>query len=228
VNDITLLRIQNPRVTSRTWFVAALFFVGCRPAGLSIHYLPGFVPATRNIFAPKTVAVAVAALGTDEHMNVGAVRDQNGRVLRELWVSNPDRVIQHALVIALGDAGLKVSPLDAPPVTMRPQDTDVLLIAHLEKIAVNKTFRGEKTVHGQYFKMKSEVRLAARLFDSNGRLIYDGEVTATEDEPPAPVAGEVFLPLETDPAESLSVALSRAAGYLILELAKRNVFPSAK
>jgi hypothetical protein len=76
--------------------------------------------------------------------------------------------------------------------------------------------------------MKSEVRVATRLFDISGRLIYDGAVTATEDEPPAPVAGEVFLPLETDPAESLSVALSRAAGHLILELAHHNVFPSAK
>jgi hypothetical protein len=47
-----------------------------------------------------------------------------------------------------------------------------------------------------------------------------------EDEPPKPAGGEVFFPLETDPAESLSVALSRAIGALLVDPRFRAVFPA--
>jgi len=58
-------------------------------------------------------------------------------------------------------------------------------------------------------------------------VVYDSEVTGAEDEPPKPVGGEVFFPLETDPAESLSVALSRAIGNLLADPEFRQAFPAS-
>jgi hypothetical protein len=55
--------------------------------------------------------------------------------------------------------------------------------------------------------------------------LYSGEISGIESEPPNPVGGEVFLPLETLPAESLSVALSRAVGSLMLQAQFRRALP---
>ena len=43
--------------------------------------------------------------------------------------------------------------------------------------------------------------------------------------PTNPVGAEVFLPLETEPVESLSVAMSRAVGNLILDPKFRGTLP---
>jgi hypothetical protein len=59
----------------------------------------------------------------------------------------------------------------------------------------------------------------------DGAVLYQNEVTGVEDEPPKPVGGEVFFPLETEPAESLSVALSRAIGALLIDPKFRQTLP---
>jgi hypothetical protein len=61
----------------------------------------------------------------------------------------------------------------------------------------------------------------------SGKILYAGEVMGVEQEPPAPVGNEVFLPLETEPVESLSVALSRAFGNLMIDPKFRAALPSA-
>jgi hypothetical protein len=48
-------------------------------------------------------------------------------------------------------------------------------------------------------------------------VLFRGVMSGSEDEPPAPVHHEIFLPLETDPGESLSVAMSRAVGALMIQ-----------
>ena len=92
---------------------------------------------------------------------------------------------------------------------------------------MNKRFGANQTIHGQYFTMRAVVRVKYDLRNRDGAVIYSGDVSGTENEPPNPVGAEVFLPLETDPAESLSVALSRAVGQLMLQPAFRDALPTA-
>ncbi len=69
------------------------------------------------------------------------------------------------------------------------------------------------------------MRAKFELRNRDGQVIYSGEISGIENEPPNPVGAEVFLPLETEPVESLSVALSRAVGQLMLQPDFRAALP---
>lgn len=100
-----------------------------------------------------------------------------------------------------------------------------MLTCEMEQISFEQNFAAQQTIHGQYFTMASRIKLRYRLLRRDGSVLFDNEVTGVEDEPPKPVGGEVFFPLETDPAESLSVALSRAIGALLVDPKFRAAFP---
>ncbi len=201
---------------------------GCTPREvLKLHYLSGFVPGTRAIFLPANIAVAPIggdlAAGTHD---VGGVYRSSGHLEKGLQVSDAGAVVHGALMTSLADAGLKPIALDSG---IDPKDlktgVDVMLACELQQIKFEQNFGAEQTIHGQYFTMTSRVRLKYRLQRRDGSVVYENEVTGVEDEPPKPVGGEVFFPLETDPAESLSVALSRAIGALIADAKFRQAFP---
>ncbi len=131
-----------------------------------------------------------------------------------------------ALLKGLADAGLVPVTLDSKPDDGKPPEgSDFILTSDLEQIQVNKRFEATQTIHGQYFTMRAVVRVKFELSDRDGSVIYSGETTGLENEPPNPVGAEVFLPLETEPAESLSVALSRSIGLLMLQPKFRDVLP---
>jgi hypothetical protein len=90
---------------------------------------------------------------------------------------------------------------------------------------VNKRFGAQQTIHGQYFTMHAVVRVKYQLKSREGAVLYSNEISGIENEPPNPVGAEVFLPLETEPAESLSVALSRAVGLLMIDAQFRSSLP---
>lgn len=184
-----------------------------------MHYLPGFVPGSQNIFRPAKIAVApTGGLAGSGELHVGAIYGADGRVERALSVAAPAIVVTRALARALADAGLTVVAVGATSDNGRPPaGPDFIVQADLEQIEVNQRFGAEQTVHGQYFKMNSLVRLRVGLRSRAGAVLYSGQVAGGESEPPPPVGHEVFFPLETDPAESLSVAMSRAIGSLMLE-----------
>jgi hypothetical protein len=203
---------------------------GCRriaPA-LKLHYLSGFVPGTRDILAPITVAIAPpGGSAMQGRYRLGTVSGRDGEVQSELFAEDLARPFAQWLATALEDAGAKTIALEQmPPDRKPPQRAQYLLSATLQDLQIDKRFGPEKTVHGRYFTMHARATIEVELFDHAGRTILSGKVTGTEDEPPAPVGGEVFLPLETDPAESLSVAISRAIGALVLQL--RSKLPERK
>jgi hypothetical protein len=213
------------------WTFALLAFCalsGCqRHEVLKLHYLPGFVPKTRAIFLKANVAVAPVsgdlASGTHE---VGGVYDASGHLQKMVQVSDVGPLVNDALMTSLTDAGLQPIALEATidPTELKP-GVDVMLICEVEQISFEQNFAAQQTIHGQYFTMASRIKLKYRLLRRDGSVLYDNEVTGVEDEPPKPVAGEVFFPLETDPAESLSVALSRAIGTLLVDPKFRAAFP---
>ncbi len=215
----------------RTWIFALAgicLLVGCTSREvIKLHYLPGFVPETRAIFLPAKIAIAPVtgdlASGTHE---AGGIYDASGQLRKMLQVADAGVVLSQALMTSLVDAGLKPIALEAAidPRDLKP-GVDVILNCELQRISFEQNFGAQQTIHGQYFTMTSRVKLKYTLRRRDGSVIFEKEVTGTEDEPPKPVGGEAFLPLETDPAESLSVALSRAIGGLLIDPQFRSAFP---
>ncbi len=207
---------------------AATVAPGCeRPEILKLHYLQGFVPGYRGAFYPAKIAIAgVGGRAAAGVYRVGAVYDAAGAATAQLGVSDAGAIIQDAVAASAQEAGLVPVRLDHEPAPAAlPRGADLLLTTTIEEISCNKRFKPEQTIHGQYFTMLSRVRLSFVLFSRHGERLYQGEMTGTEEEPPAPVGGEVFLPLETEPDESLSVALSRAVGALFIQPAFQRVLP---
>ncbi len=198
----------------------ALVVSACRPRSqLTPHYLPGIVSGSEHVFRKVKVAVppTESAFGSSQ-IEVGKIYAADGNAEASLSIVNANGLFTRMLIEALADAGLAPVALDSiPPGEKPPTGVDFMLSSTLEQIAVNKRFGNDETVHGQYFDMTALVRAKFELRNRYGQVVYSGEVSGTEKEPPAPVGNEVFLPLETEPVESLSVALSRAVGGLMLQ-----------
>ncbi len=192
---------------------------GCKPAKrLRVHFLRGIVPGSEHIFDARRIAVAPAAgKYADGRFTVGAIYTANGGVERYLYVHHLGGIVTASVARALVGAGLRPVPSGAAAPGAKSQPPpDFVLATEIEAVETNKRFGSEQTLHGQYFTMKSLIRLKFTLLSPAETPLYQGEMIGTEEEPPAPVAKEVFLPLETEPAESLSVAMSRAVGALML------------
>ena len=201
---------------------------GCNPrAPVELHYLPGFVPGSQNVFRPVRVAVPPPTGDfTSGDSEVGAIYTADGNVQMPLVVADVSRIFNVALIKGLADAGLTPVPLDSNPTDGKPPEgTDYILTSALEEVKVNKRFGAQQTIHGQYFTMHAVVRVKYQLKSRDGAVLYSDEISGIENEPPNPVGAEVFLPLETEPAESLSVALSRAVGLLMIDAQFRSVLP---
>jgi hypothetical protein len=183
-----------------------------------LHYLPGFVQGSQNVFRPVKIAVPPTTSSLAGDVEVGTIYKSDGTAETPLIVSDPARVFTDALIKGLAGAGVIPITLEAFPSDGKPPEgSDFILTSALERFEVNKRFGTDQTVHGQYFTMRAVVRAKFELHNRDGAVLYSGEIEGIESEPPNPVGGEVFLPLETLPAESLSVALSRAIGSLILQ-----------
>jgi len=209
--------------------VLALTLTGCeRRTRLDLHYLPGFVPGSENVFRPVRIAVppTTGNFSADD-LEAGAIYNADGSIQAPLLVGDPARAFNDALIKGMADAGLMPVALDSNPAdSLPPEGSDFILNSELEQISVHKRFGSLQTVHGQYFTMRATVRVKYDLKNRAGDVLYSGDLSGIENEPPNPVGGEIFLPLETDPAESLSVALSRAVGLLMVQSGFRGQLPT--
>ena len=197
---------------------------------MRLHYLPGFVPGSERIFGPVRIAVLPAGGAiASGWIRVGGVYAVDGSLDRPLYVHDLGGSVTEAVVRALGDAGLKpaLSGSLRNGAASLPVGVDFVLTTTIEEASIDKHYGADETVHGQYFVMKAKVRIKFTLASRANSDLYVGETIGTEDEPPAPVGTEVFLPLETDPQESMSVALSRAVGALMLHSGFRDALPKA-
>jgi hypothetical protein len=204
---------------------AAISAVGCqRETPLRVHYLPGFVPATQHVLSPLSIVVLPAGgPGAAGKFQVGAVYGADGSRKRTLVVRDLGALITQAVKRCLSDAGLKAAVLTPGEVSEHPP---LAIATEIESVSVNQHFGRQRTIHGQYFSMTAHVQLRFTVADRMHHELCSTVTTGIETEPPVPVGGEAFLPLETDPAESLSVALSRAIGMLILQPEFRRAIQS--
>jgi hypothetical protein len=205
-----------------------LALTGCKPGTrIDLHYLPDFVAGSQNVFRPVKIAVPPTTGSVPSgNYEVGAIYDAGGAVQTPLVVADAAHAFNIALLKGLADAGLVRVAVDSNPTDGKPPEgSDFILTSELEQIEVNKRFEAKQTIHGQYFTMRAVVRVKFELSNRDGAMLYSGEISGIENEPPNPVGAEVFLPLETEPAESLSVALSRAVGLLMLQPKFRDALP---
>ncbi len=202
---------------------------GCKlRTRIDLHYLPDFVPGSQNIFRPVKIAVppTTGNFGSGDSA-VGTIYAADGAPQTPLVVADAARAFNNALIEGLADAGLAPVALDSNPGDGKPPEgSDFILTSDLEQLEVNKRFGTNQTVHGQYFSMRAMVRVKFELKNRDGAVLYSDEISGIENEPPNPVGAEVFLPLETEPAESLSVALSRAVGVLMQQPGFRGALPT--
>jgi hypothetical protein len=206
----------------------ALALTGCKPrARLDLRYLPDFVPGSQNIFRSAKIAVPPTTGNIVGDSEAGMIYAADGTVQTPLVVADAPHVFNNGLVKGLADAGLVPVVLDSNPDDGKPPEgSDFILTSELEQLEVNKRFGAEQTIHGQYFTMRAVVRVKYQLKNRDGAVLYSDEVSGIESEPPNPVGAEVFLPLETEPVESLSVAMSRAVGLLMLQPNFRDALPT--
>jgi hypothetical protein len=204
-----------------------MWLVGCgSPQRLKVHYLPGLVPGSQHIFNPAHIGVypAQGAIGQGR-FRVGAIYAADGTQAQVLAVHDFGAAVTAAVMKSLRDAGLQPTLVRSPLPARLPAGVDYLLVTTVEQVSVVKRFGSQVTVHGQYFSMHSQVTLDFVLSSRAASELYKGAMVGSEDEPPAPVHHEIFLPLETDPAESLSVAMSRAVGALMLQPGFQQLLP---
>ena len=205
-----------------------LALIGCKQgARIDLHYLPDFVAGSQNVFRPAKIAVPPTSANIPpDNYQVGAIYVADGTVQTPLVVADPAGTFNQALLKGLADAGLVPVALDSNPADGKPPaGSDFIVTSELEQIEVNKRFEAKQTIHGQYFTMRAVMRVKFELRNRDGAALYSGEISGIENEPPSPVGAEVFLPLETEPVESLSVALSRAVGLLMLQPKFRDALP---
>jgi len=194
--------------------LAAIAASSCRrETALQVRYLPELVAKSHDVLPSTTIAIlpVTGALASGEY-RVGAIYNPDGSLRTSLAVRDVGALVTQAVARCLSDAGLKASIADSTPAGSR-----FTLATEIESIAVDKHFAAEQTIHGQYFTMVARVKLRFTLSSSGHPNLYSVTTNGIETEPPQPVGGEAFLPLETEPAESLSVAMSRAIGALVLQ-----------
>lgn len=201
---------------------------GCKPrTRIDLHYLPDFVPGSQSVFRRAKIAVPPTTGNfSSGDSEAGAIYAADGTLQTPLVVADANRAFNRAVIQGLADAGLAPVALDSNPADGKPPEgADFILTSELEQLEVNKRFGAKETVHGRYFTMHAAVRVKYQLKNRDGAVLYSGAISGIEDEPPSPVGAEVFLPLETEPAESLSVAMSRAVGLLMLQHKFRAALP---
>jgi hypothetical protein len=185
------------------------------------------IAGSEHVFRKANIAVppTVSGIGRGRIL-VGKIYAVDGTAEHLLYLADASGTFTPMLKQALADAGLVPVALDFEPIDGKPPaGIDFILDSFIESIDVNKRFGGDETVHGQYFDMTARVAVTYQLRNHDGKILYNGRIVGIEKEPPDPVGKEVFLPLETEPVESLSVALSRAIGKLMIQLKFREALP---
>ncbi|MGH7932683.1 MAG: hypothetical protein ACREQN_05880 [Candidatus Binataceae bacterium] len=196
-----------------------------RPEPLALHYEPASVAAQASFFPARIAIVPPTVPGGRSYLNVGGTYDAEGYVKANFLVQNAGRKIAEVIARALEHAGLKPSILAGPPPgNMPPYGVDFLLTSEVTKFQCVKHLVAGKAGLEGHFTMTSDVGLHLTLSTRRG-VMYDGSTVYVAREPPESVDAATYKPQVTDPAQSLSIALSRAAETLIAQSGFRTALP---
>ncbi len=201
----------------------AIAVAGCaKSQAISLRYVPdSAVQATTKFFPAK---VAVSAVRWDSLDGaVGHVFDPSGKKIANLKIEDSSRQIAQVVAQAFQAAGLQpvtigaVAPGDKPP-----PGVDFMVITEVDEITCEKNL--QSTPNAEALRLKARVRLKITILGPS-RAPFTGEGIAVIDEPPHGVDLAAYKPAITEPADAVSVALSRAIRGVLDQPAIAHALP---
>ena len=180
---------------------------------LALHYTPDPAIPSAVHFFPAKVAVASAHWNGGINGKIGGVFDTQGFKLSTLVVRNAGGQIAQVIAQALQAAGLQATAIGAPAADGAPPvGVDFLVTAEVDELTCQKHFiPGPNT---GAFQLHAHARLNIAIVGPGGRR-FTGEGVGMVDEPPAGADLATYKPPITEPADAVSIALSRAIQSVI-------------
>jgi hypothetical protein len=203
----------------------------------TVQYYPFQVKGYENTY-PKRRAVVIAATddrdfkdagGADHapsegHPAVGMVLDQQGKVLQRLYGPALAALVQDSIAHAATESGMTATTASLSlKQELAARDADYVIAARVLRCWVTKS-RGAEGPDGPAWHAAAVVTLEAAIYKPPFDVAFwQGQVSATYTDPPAPVNGVGFgfgeeTEIYDQPGEVLSVALTRA----VAEIFKRD------
>jgi hypothetical protein len=191
----------------------------------SVQYYPFLVKGYENMY-PKRRAVVLPATdqrdfadtgGADHSPNggrpaIGAVVDQQGKVIERLFGPPLETLVQDAVVHAANEAGMAASPTAVPlHQELTGRAADYVITESIQRFWVTKG-RGPDEPDGPSWHAVAEVILNAVVYKPPFAV-----ASAVYTDPPAPANGMNLgdeAEIYDQPGEVLSVALTRAVAQI--------------
>ena len=201
----------------------AIAVAGCAKwQEISLRYVPDSAAQAATKFFPAKVAVAAVRWDSRDGA-VGHVFEANGTKLANLRISDPGQQIAQVVAQAFQAAGLQpvavgaIAPGDKPP-----PGIDFLAITEIDELTCEKNF--QSTPNPEAFRLNTHVRLKLTILGP-GRAPFTGEGISVIDEPPPNADLATYKPAITEPADAVSVALSRAIRSVLDQPAIAHALP---
>jgi hypothetical protein len=188
--------------------VVAIAAAGCaKSQAISLRYVPDSVVQTTTKFFPAKVAVTPARWDSRDGA-VGHVFDASGKKIANLKVEDSGSQIAQVVAQAFQAAGTQPTIIGAvAPGGKPPLGIDFLVITEIDEITCEKNFRS--TPNPEAFRLNARVKLKITILGP-ARTPFTGEGISVIEEPPPGVDLAAYKPAITEPAEAVSIALSRA------------------
>jgi hypothetical protein len=221
------------------YFAIALLLTASACAGTSekmepltsvqaLQYYPFLVKGYENTYPNRRVMV-LAAIDTRDFKDasgvahaaangnpaIGVIRDRSGEIIQRLYGPALQPLVQQAITQAAKEAGMtSVSSNLALSQALSSRQAQYVIAAKIVRFWVDK-HRGPDNAAGPTWSATAEVALDVAVYKAPFNVpFWQGESSATYDDPPAPVAATVpedETEIYDDPGEVLSVGLTRAA-----------------
>jgi hypothetical protein len=193
----------------------------------ALQYYPFLVKGYENTYPNRHVMVLAAIDARDFKDNsgvahtadngnpaIGVIRDRSGEIIQRLYGPPLQPLVQQAITEAAKEAGYtSVSSNLTLSQVFTSRQAQYVITPKIARFWVDK-HRGPDTAAGPTWSATAEVALDVVVYKVPFNVpFWQGESSATYDDPPAPVAGaapEDETEIYDDPGEVLSVALTRA------------------
>ena len=193
-----------------------------------LQYYPFLVKGYENTYPNRRVMVLAASDARDFKDNsgaahaadngnpaIGVIRDHSGEIIQRLYGPALQPLVQQAITQAAKEAGMSsVGSNFGLTQALSSRQAQYVIAPKIARFWVDK-HRGPDNAAGPTWSATAEVALDVVVYKAPFDVpFWQGESSATYDDPPAPVAGaapEDETEIYDDPGEVLSVGLTRAA-----------------
>ncbi|MBV8771080.1 MAG: hypothetical protein JO166_01950 [Deltaproteobacteria bacterium] len=193
----------------------------------ALQYYPFLVKGYENTYPNRRVMVLSATDARDFKDNsgvahvadkgnpaIGVIRDRSGEIIQRLYGPALQPLVQQSITQAAKEAGMSsFSSNLGVRAALSSHQAQYVIASKIARFWVDK-HRGPDNAGGPTWSSTAEVALDVVVYKVPFDVpFWQGESSATYDDPPAPVAGaapEDETEIYDDPGEVLSVGLTRA------------------